>query len=95
MSLITRAPLADLHRISPWRIRGRTTSSTSCASASLNSSTLRSDQNVLQSAGSLAGPWSIGSYLAPPGTRTYNTQSGYNIRIQGTKQTCEDSTLLL
>ncbi|KAH7099235.1 glycosyl hydrolase [Auriculariales sp. MPI-PUGE-AT-0066] len=42
---------------------------------------------VYYSADKLEGPWSIGSYLAPAGTRTYNTQSGWNIRLKGSLQT--------
>lgn len=49
---------------------------------------LFTDHHGSQSADFLTGPWSIASYLAPPGTRTYNTQSGWNIRVKGTKQTC-------
>lgn len=38
-------------------------------------------------ADSLAGPWSQPFFVAPLNTRTYNSQSGFSIRINGTKQT--------
>ncbi|KZV89385.1 Arabinanase/levansucrase/invertase [Exidia glandulosa HHB12029] len=47
----------------------------------------RPNNVVYFSADKLAGPWSIGAYIAPPGTRTFNTQSGWITRVKGTKQT--------
>lgn len=38
-------------------------------------------------ANSLSGPWSQPFFVAPPGTRTYNSQSGFSLRINGTKKT--------
>ncbi|THY45240.1 glycoside hydrolase family 43 protein [Aureobasidium pullulans] len=38
-------------------------------------------------ANSLAGPWSQPFFVAPLGTRTYNSQSGFSLRINGTKKT--------
>ncbi|KAF2638477.1 galactan 1,3-beta-galactosidase-like protein [Massarina eburnea CBS 473.64] len=38
-------------------------------------------------ADSLSGPWSQPFIVAPLGTRTFNSQSGFSLRIQGTKQT--------
>ncbi|KAF2264394.1 galactan 1,3-beta-galactosidase-like protein, partial [Lojkania enalia] len=38
-------------------------------------------------ADSLAGPWSQPWIVAPLNTRTYNSQSGFSIRINGTKKT--------
>ncbi|KAL5117293.1 hypothetical protein ACEQ8H_004852 [Pleosporales sp. CAS-2024a] len=38
-------------------------------------------------ASSLAGPWSQPFPIAPLGTRTFNSQSGFALRIAGTKQT--------
>lgn len=35
---------------------------------------------------SLAGPWSQPFNVAPPDTRTYNSQSGFILRINGTKK---------
>ncbi|PVI06717.1 carbohydrate-binding module family 35 protein [Periconia macrospinosa] len=38
-------------------------------------------------ADSLSGPWSQPFIVAPLNTRTYNSQSGYSLRINGTKKT--------
>jgi hypothetical protein len=38
-------------------------------------------------ADSLSGPWSQPFFIAPLNTRTFNSQSGFNLRIKGTKQT--------
>lgn len=38
-------------------------------------------------ANSLAGPWSQPFMVARPNTRTYNSQSGFSLRIKGTKKT--------
>ncbi|KAK2792041.1 hypothetical protein FQN52_004151 [Onygenales sp. PD_12] len=38
-------------------------------------------------ADSLDGPWSQPFMVAPRNTRTYNSQSGYSLRIKGTKRT--------
>ncbi len=38
-------------------------------------------------ADSLAGPWSQPFPVAPLGTRTYNSQSGFALRIEGSKKT--------
>jgi hypothetical protein len=38
-------------------------------------------------ADSLSGPWSQPWIVAPLNTRTYNSQSGFSLRIKGTKQT--------
>jgi hypothetical protein len=38
-------------------------------------------------ADSLSGPWSQPFMVAPPYTRTFNSQSGFSLRINGTKQT--------
>ncbi|RAR03442.1 carbohydrate-binding module family 35 protein [Stemphylium lycopersici] len=38
-------------------------------------------------ADSLSGPWSQPFIIAPLNTRTYNSQSGFNLRINGTKKT--------
>ncbi|KAK4504465.1 hypothetical protein PRZ48_005381 [Zasmidium cellare] len=38
-------------------------------------------------ADSLSGPWSQPFFVAPLNTRTYNSQSGFSLRINGTKQT--------
>ncbi|KAH6680502.1 glycosyl hydrolase [Halenospora varia] len=38
-------------------------------------------------ADSLAGPWSQPFFIAPRNTRTYNSQSGFSMRIKGTKKT--------
>ncbi|KAI5362372.1 putative glycoside hydrolase, family 43 [Septoria linicola] len=38
-------------------------------------------------ADSLSGPWSQPFFVAPLNTRTYNSQSGFSIRINGTKKT--------
>ncbi|KXT04143.1 hypothetical protein AC578_112 [Pseudocercospora eumusae] len=38
-------------------------------------------------ADSLAGPWSQPFFIAPLNTRTYNSQSGFSLRINGTKKT--------
>jgi hypothetical protein len=35
----------------------------------------------------LAGPWSQPFMVAPPNTRTFNSQSGFTLRIEGTKRT--------
>jgi hypothetical protein len=35
----------------------------------------------------LEGPWSAAFLIAPYGTRTYNSQSGFTLAINGTKQT--------
>ncbi|KAF2168556.1 carbohydrate-binding module family 35 protein [Zasmidium cellare ATCC 36951] len=36
---------------------------------------------------SLSGPWSQPFFVAPLNTRTYNSQSGFSLRIEGTKRT--------
>ncbi|KIY64232.1 carbohydrate-binding module family 35 protein [Cylindrobasidium torrendii FP15055 ss-10] len=36
---------------------------------------------------SLAGPWSAPFTIAPLGTRTYNSQSGFTLTLEGTEQT--------
>jgi hypothetical protein len=38
-------------------------------------------------ADSLSGPWSLPFMIAPLNTRTYNSQSGFTLRIKGTKKT--------
>lgn len=38
-------------------------------------------------ADSLAGPWSQPFIVAPLNTRTYNSQSGFSLRIVGEKKT--------
>jgi len=38
-------------------------------------------------ADSLAGPWSQPFIVSPLNTRTYNSQSGFSMRIKGTKKT--------
>lgn len=38
-------------------------------------------------ADSLSGPWSQPFFVSEPYTRTYNSQSGFSIRINGTEQT--------
>ncbi|MGC9260471.1 MAG: family 43 glycosylhydrolase [Phycisphaerae bacterium] len=47
----------------------------------------RSNPNVYATAKSLAGPWSKFRNIAPPGTNTYNSQSGFLLKIVGTKST--------
>lgn len=36
---------------------------------------------------SLEGPWSAAFTIAPLGTRTYNSQSGFTLTLEGTEQT--------
>lgn len=36
---------------------------------------------------SLEGPWSMPFMVSPPYTRTFSTQSGFSLRIKGTKKT--------
>lgn len=38
-------------------------------------------------ADSLSGPWSQPFFIAPSNTRTFNSQSGFSLRINGTKKT--------
>lgn len=38
-------------------------------------------------ADSLSGPWSQPFTVAPLNTRTYNSQSGFSLKIEGTKKT--------
>lgn len=38
-------------------------------------------------ADSLSGPWSQPFIVAPLNTRTFNSQSGYTLRIEGTERT--------
>ncbi|TFK39080.1 glycosyl hydrolase [Crucibulum laeve] len=45
----------------------------------------RPNNVVVFSAEHLAGPWSIQSYIAPTGTRTFNSQSTMLINIKGTQ----------
>lgn len=45
----------------------------------------RPNNVVYFSAQNLSGPWSIQNYITPMGTRTFNSQSTFNIRVNGTK----------
>ncbi|TDL20596.1 Arabinanase/levansucrase/invertase [Rickenella mellea] len=45
------------------------------------------NNNVMYSAQSLTGPWSVQSYIAPSGTRTWNTQSTFALTIAGSVKT--------
>ncbi|KAJ7243769.1 Arabinanase/levansucrase/invertase [Mycena rebaudengoi] len=47
----------------------------------------RPNNVVAFSAEKLAGPWSVQSYIAPSGTRTFNTQSTMTISVVGTQET--------
>ena len=38
-------------------------------------------------ADSLSGPWSQPFMVAPHNTRTYNSQSGFSLKIEGSKKT--------
>ncbi|QRV90966.1 glycoside hydrolase family 43 protein [Ceratobasidium sp. AG-Ba] len=46
----------------------------------------RPNNVVYFSAQNLSGPWSIQNYITPMGTRTFNSQSTFNIRVNGTKR---------
>lgn len=46
----------------------------------------RPNNVVVFSSESLSGPWSVQSYVAPLGTRTYNSQSTMSITVNGTSQ---------
>ncbi|TDL20590.1 Arabinanase/levansucrase/invertase [Rickenella mellea] len=45
------------------------------------------NNNVIYSAQNLTGPWSVQSYIAPFGTRTWNTQSGFFLTVKGLLKT--------
>ncbi|KAI9901603.1 hypothetical protein N3K66_003420 [Trichothecium roseum] len=47
----------------------------------------RPNNVVAFQAESLEGPWSMPFMVSPPYTRTYSTQSGFSLRIKGTKKT--------
>ncbi len=47
----------------------------------------RSNPDVYATAQSLAGPWSKFRNIAPPRTNTYNSQSGFLLKIHGTQAT--------
>ncbi|TDL20595.1 Arabinanase/levansucrase/invertase [Rickenella mellea] len=50
-------------------------------------SAFMTNNNVVYSAQSLTGPWSVQSYIAPMGTRTWNSQSTFALTIQGSQTT--------
>lgn len=45
------------------------------------------NNNVMYSAQNLSGPWSVQSYVAPVGTRTWNTQNTFALQVAGAKGT--------
>ncbi|CAE6422307.1 unnamed protein product [Rhizoctonia solani] len=47
----------------------------------------RPNNVVYFSAQNISGPWSIQNYITPMGTRSFNSQSTFNIRVKGSKRT--------
>ncbi|KAF8679707.1 Glycosyl hydrolases family 43, partial [Rhizoctonia solani] len=47
----------------------------------------RPNNVVYFSAQNISGPWSIQNYITPMGTRAFNSQSTFNIRVKGSKRT--------
>jgi len=42
------------------------------------------NNDVVYSAQNLSGPWSVQSYIAPFGTRTWNSQNTFELTVEGT-----------